>query len=202
MYQNLFIHLSVNEHLGCFHLPAIVNSTAMNFGVAVVQLLSYGQLFTNPWTSALQASLSFTVSQSLLKLMLSQWCHPNISSLVAPFFSCPWSFQASGSFPMSQLFASGSQSIGASALASVLPVNILDWFPLWLTGLISLQSKGLSRVFSNTTVQKHQFFKAPPCFWYNSHLYMTTGKNHSFGYMNLCWQSGCLCFLIHCLGLS
>ena len=90
----------------------------------------------------------------------SQWCHPIISSSVIPFSSCLQSFPASGSFPVSQFFASDSQSLGASASASVLPMNIQDWFPLWLTGLISLQSKGLSRVFSNTTVQKHQFFGA------------------------------------------
>jgi len=87
----------------------------------------------------------------------SQWCHPAISFSVVPF-SCPQSFPASGSFPMSQLFASDGQIIGASALASVLPKNIQDWFPLGWTCLISLQSKGLSRVFSNTTVQKPQFF--------------------------------------------
>ena len=86
---------------------------------------------------------------------LSQWCHPTISSSVIPF-SCLQSFSASGSFPMSQLFASGGQNIEVSASASVLPMNIQDWFPLGWTGWISLQSKGLSRVFSNTTVQKHQ----------------------------------------------
>ena len=89
---------------------------------------------------------------------LSQWCHPTISSSVIPFSSCPQSFPASGSFPMSQLFASGGQSIQVSASTSVLPVNTQDWSPLGWTGWISLQSKGLSRVFSNTTVQKHQFF--------------------------------------------
>ena len=89
---------------------------------------------------------------------LSRWCHPIISSSVVPFSSCPQSFPASGSFPMSQLFTSGGQSTGVSASASVLPMNIQDWFPLGSTGWISLQSKGLSRVFSNTTVQKHQFF--------------------------------------------
>ena len=88
----------------------------------------------------------------------SRRCHPTISSSVVPFSSCLQSFLASGSFPMSQSFASGGQSIGASASASVLPMNIQDWFPLGLTGLISLQSKRLSRVFSNTTVQKRQFF--------------------------------------------
>ena len=88
---------------------------------------------------------------------LSQWCHPTISPSVVPFSSRLWSFPASGSFPMSQFFATGSQSIGVSASASVLPTNIQDCFPLGWTGWISLQSKGVTRVFSNTTVQKHQF---------------------------------------------
>ena len=91
---------------------------------------------------------------------LSRWCHPTISSSVVPFSSCPQSFPTSGSFPMSQLFASGGQSIGVSASASVLPVNNQDWSPLGWIGWISLQSKRLSRVFSNTTVQKHQFFSS------------------------------------------
>ena len=89
---------------------------------------------------------------------LSQWCHPAISSSVIPFSSCPQSFPALGSFLMSQFFASGGQSIGVSASALVIPVNTEGWFPLGLTGLISLQSKGLSKVFSNTTVRKHWFF--------------------------------------------
>ena len=89
---------------------------------------------------------------------LSRWCHPTISSSVIPFSSCPQSFPASGSFQMSQLFASGGQSIGVSVSISVLPVNSQDWSPLGWTGWVSLQSKGLPRVFSNTTVQKHQFF--------------------------------------------
>ena len=92
---------------------------------------------------------------------LSQWCHPTITSSVFPFYSCPQSFPASGSFLMSQLFPSGGQSIcGVLASASILAVNIQGWFPLGWTGLISLQSKGPSRVFPNTTVQKHQFFGA------------------------------------------
>ena len=91
---------------------------------------------------------------------LSRWWHPTISSSVIPFLSRLQSFPASGSFQMSQFFTSGDQSIGVSASASVLPMNIQDWFPLGWTGLISLQSKGLSRVFSNTTVQKHQFCSA------------------------------------------
>ena len=89
---------------------------------------------------------------------LNQWCHPTISSSVVPFSSCLQSFPASGSFPMSQFFTSVGQSTGASASASILPMNTQDWSPLGWTGWISLQSKGLSRVFSNTTVQKHQFF--------------------------------------------
>ena len=93
---------------------------------------------------------------------LSRWCHPTVSSSVIPFSSHLQSFPASGSFPLSQFFASGGQSIGVSASVSVLPMNIQDWFPLGWTAWISLQSKGLSRVFSNTTVQKHQFFGAQP----------------------------------------
>ena len=104
----------------------------------------------------------------------SWWCHPTISSSVVPFSSCLRPFLASGSFSMSQFFPSGVQSIGASASASVLPMNIQGWFPLGLTGLTSLQSKGLSRVFSNTTIQKHQFFSAQLSLWSNSHPYMTT----------------------------
>ena len=101
----------------------------------------------------------------------SQWCHPTISSSVIPFSSCFQSFPASGSFPMSEFFASGGQSIGASASASILPVKIQDWFHLRLTGLISLQSKGFSRFFSNTTVQKHSFFGTQLSLWSNSHIH-------------------------------
>ena len=124
----------------------------------------------DPWTAACQASLSFTISRNLLKLMsIVRWYHPTISSSVVPFFSHPQSFPAWGSFPMSQIFTSGGQSIGTSA--SVLPTNTQDWFPLGLTGLISLLSKGLSRVFSNTTIQKHQFFGAQLSLLSNSHIH-------------------------------
>ena len=124
----------------------------------------------------------------------SRWCHPTISSSVVPFSSCPQFLPASGSFPVSQLFAWGDQRIGVSASASVLPMNTQDWPPLGWASWISLQSKGLSRVFSNTTVQKHQFFGAQlssqlsffklsttsnTTFFQLSHPYMTTGKNHS-----------------------
>ena len=104
-------------------------------------------------------------------VQLSQWCHPTISSSFAPFFSYPQSFLASGSFPVSQLFTSGGQSIGASASASVFAMNIQCWFPSGLTVLISLLSKGFLIVFSNTTVGKHQFFSAQPSLWSNSNIH-------------------------------
>ena len=120
---------------------------------------------------------------------LSWWCHPIISSSVALFSSCLQPFLASGSFPVSWLLPSGGQSIGASASALVLPMNIQGWFSLELTSLISLLSKGLSRVFSNTTIQKHQLFGAQPSLWSNSHIYTWLLKNHSFYYTDHCWQS-------------
>ena len=122
---------------------------------------------------------------------LSWLCHPTISSSVIPLSSCLQSFPASGSFPMSQLFASGGQSTGASA--SVLPMSIQGWFPLGLTGLISLQSRGLSRVFSSTTVQKHQFFSTQPSLWSNSHIHMWLLEN-SFDCTDLCWWSDVFAF--------
>ena len=129
-----------------------------SFQFPSVQLLSCIRLFATPWTAAHQASLSITNSWSLLKLMSIESVMPTISSSVVPFSSWLQSFPTSGSFQMSQLFALGGQNIGVSASTSVLPMNTQDWFPLVWTGWISLQSKGLSRVFSNTTVQKYQFF--------------------------------------------
>ena len=122
-----------------------------------VQLLSRVQLFATLWT-ARPPCPSPTPGDYSNSCPLSRWCHPTISSSVVPFSSRLQSFLALGSFPMSQCFASGDQSNGVSASASVLPMNIQDWFPLGWTSWISFQSKGLSRVFSNTTVQKHQFF--------------------------------------------
>ena len=121
---------------------------------------------------------------------LSQWCHPAISSSVVPFFSCPESLLASESFPMSQLFAWGGQSTGISALASFLPKKSQDWSPSEWTGWISLQSKGLSRVFSNTTVQKSINFLALG-FLYSPTLTSIhdNWKNHSLDQTDLCWQS-------------
>ena len=140
--------------------------------IVFVQSLSPVWLFATPCSAAPQASLSFSFSRSLLKLMSIESVMPsNRLILLHPLSSCLQSFPASGSFPMSQLIASGGQSIGASASTPVLPMNIQDWFPLGLAYLISLQSKGLSRVFSNTTVQKHQFFGTQPSLWSNSHIY-------------------------------
>ena len=133
-----------------------------------VQLLSCILLFATPWTVARQASPSITNSWSSNSCPLSQWSHPTISSSVISFSFCLQSFPASASFQTSQFFVSGGQSIGASASASILPKNIQDW-SLRLTGLISLQSKALSRVFSNTTVQKHQHFST---LWSSSHIHI------------------------------
>ena len=151
----------------CLVMPA-----AFNFRhKVVVQSLSHSRLFATPWTAAHWASLSFTISWSLLKSCpLSQWCYPTISSSVVPI-SCLQSFPASGSFSVSQLFVSGGQSIGVSASASALPMNIHSWLLLWLTGLISLQSKGLSRVFSSTMIRKFQFFSTQPSLWSNYHIH-------------------------------
>ena len=126
-----------------------------------VQLLSRVRLFATPWMQHTRPPCpSPTARVYSNSCPLSQWCHPTISSSVIAFSSCPQSFPASGFFQMSQFFASGGQNIGVSASASVLPMTIQDWFPLGWTGWISLLSKGLSRVFSNTTVQKHLFFGA------------------------------------------
>ena len=133
---------------------------------------------------------------------LSRWCHPTISSSVVPFSSCLQSFPASGSFLASQLFASGGQGTGASASASVFPMNIQDWFLLGLTGLILLQSKGLWRVFSNTTVQKHHFFGTQLSLWSNSHIHTWLQEKPWLWLDRPLSTKGCLCFLIHCIGLS
>ena len=155
---------------------------------AVVQSLSCVQLFATPWTEVHQASLSFTISKFAQTHVhwvgdAIQPSHP----LLPPFSSCLQSFPASGSFPRSRLFASGGQSFGASAAASVLPRNIQGWFPLGLTHLISLLSKGVSKVFSSTTIKKHRFFNAQPSLWSNSNhwtarevpVYVFIGLKHS-----------------------
>ena len=136
---------------------------------------SVAQLWPTLWSHGLQHTRlpcpSSTPGACSNSCPLSWWCRSTISSSIIPSPSCLQSFPGSGSFPMSQFFTSGGQSISASASASVLPMNIQDWFPLQLTGLISLLSKGLWRVFSNTTVQKHQFFGAQPSSQSNSHIH-------------------------------
>ena len=150
-----------SKHLILCHPLRLLPSIFPNTQFSSVQSLSRVRLFATPWTAALQASLSLTNSRSLLKLMPIESVMPSSHLILClPFSSCPQSLPASGSFPMSQLFAWGGQSIGVSASTSVLPMNTQDWSSLGWTGWISLQSKGLSRVFSNTTVQKHQFFSA------------------------------------------
>ena len=135
--------------------------------VVTVQSLSCVWLCAIPWTAARQASLSFTISWSLFKLMSIESVMPSNHLIL---FSCLQSFPVSGAFPMNQLFTSGGQSIGASA--SVLPMNIQDWVPLGLTGLILLEVlRTLSRVFSNITLLKHQFFGTQPSLWSSSHIH-------------------------------
>ena len=150
-----------------FYPCIICNNMSWSFGkyqfiqFSSFQLLSRVWLFATPRIAAPRPPCpSPTPRVYSNPCPSSWWCHPAISSSVIPFSSCPQSFSASGSSQMSQLFASGGQSIGVSASTSVLPMNTQDWSPLWWTSWISLQSKGLSRVFSNTTVQKHQFFCA------------------------------------------
>ena len=153
-----------------------------------------------PWTVACQASLSFTISQSLPKFMsIGRWCYPNISSFTA-LFSCLQSFPASGSFPMSLLLTSGIKSIRASA--KVLPMGIQGWSPLGLTGMISLLSKGLLRVFSSTTIWKHQFFSTQTSLQSSPHIYTWLLEKPGLWLYGPLLAKWCLCFLICCLCLS
>ena len=193
-HTKLFIHSSVNGHVGCSHLLTTVSSVAMNIYVHVPV-----EPFFNSLSVHLGVELqirSDQISRSVVSNSLrphesqharppcpsptpgvhsdsrpsSQWCHPAISSSVIPFSSCPQSLPASEAFPVSQLFAWGGQSTGVSALASFLPKKSQGWSSEW-TGWIFLQSKGLSRVLSNTTVQKHQFFSAQLSSQSNSHIH-------------------------------
>ena len=147
----VFTHLKVRMKLVLFSLLVWLFWHSVQF--SSVQLLSHVWLFVTPWITARQASLSITNTQSSLIRRSSQWCHPAISSSVVPFSSCPKSLPASGSFPVGQLFAWHGQSTGASALASFPPKKSQGWSPSEWTGWISLKSKGLSRVFSNTTIK-------------------------------------------------
>ena len=152
-----------------FYWSIVALQCCVNFSVHFSRSVMSDSLQPHGLQDARLACLSPTPRAYSNSCPSTQWCHPTISSSVIPFSSCLQSFLASGSFPMSQFFTSGGQSIGAPALASVLPMNIQDWFPLGLTDLVSFQSKGLSRVISNTTVQKHHFFSAQLSLWSNSH---------------------------------
>ena len=153
-----------------FHIATSILGIAIT--ISSVQSLSCVWLFAIPWTEhARPPSPSPTPGVYPDSCPLSRWCHLTNSSSVVPFSSCVQSFPTSGSFQMSQLFTSGGQNIGVWSSTSVLPMNTQNWSPLGWTGWISLQSKGLSRVFSNTTVQKHQFFGAQLCLQFNSHIH-------------------------------
>ena len=170
--------------------------------LVVIQSLRHVQFSGIPWTAVHQASLPFTISQRFLRLV--HWfINANQSFRLLSSPSTPaLSFPAPGYFPVSHLFVSGGQSIGTSASAPVLPMDIQGWFPLGLTGWISLQAKGLSRVFSSTTVWKHQFFGAQPSLRSNSYILIGLLKKPYlwlYGPLSAKW---CLCFLIHCLVLS
>ena len=181
-----FIKLSVHETLSYFHILAILNNAV------VVQLLNCFQFFATPWAAACQASLPFTVSHSLLKLMSIELVLPSNHLIF-----CHPPFLLPSIFPMSQPFPSDGQSIGASA--SVLTMNTQGLFPLEWTGLISLQSKRFSRVFFNTTVQKHQFFGTQLSLWSYSHICTWLLEKLWLDRPSLAnWW---LCFLICCQGL-
>ena len=166
---------------------------AQCFHHVVVQSLSCVWLFVTPWTAAHQASLSFTVSWNLLKFMsIEAMMLSNHLILCHPLLLLPLVFPRIRVFLVSYLFTQTGQSIGAWASVSALPMNIHSWFPLGLTGWISLLSKGLWRVFSSTIVRRHQFFDAQPFLLSSSHIH--TWKNHSFDYKDLCRQSGVTAF--------
>ena len=159
-------HITSDSHLLFAYcaFPLIYPYVSVQFSYSVVSDSA------TPWTAACQSCPSPTPGACSNSCPSSQWCHPTISSSVIIFSSCLQSFPAPGSFPMFKLFLLGDQSIGASTSASFLPMNIQDQFPLGLTGWLSLQSRWLSRVFFNITVQKHKFFSAQPSLWSNSDI--------------------------------
>ena len=184
--QGIFQIQGSNQHLLCllhWQVRSFTTSTTWEAPLYAYVALNYICCCSvaQSWTAACQASLSITNSWSLLKLMSIESVRPSNHLIFChPLLFLPSNFPASGSFLMGQLFTPGGQSTRVSASASVLPMNIQDWFPLGLTGWISLQSKGLSRVFFNTTVQKHQFISAQPSLWPNSHIHIWLWKNHRF----------------------
>ena len=183
--QNLLYWSAYVSNLEQFELLYL--SRPLNMNIQSIQSIQFSRSVVSEslWSYGLQQARlpcpSSTPGACSNSCPLSRWCHPTISSSVVPFFSCLQSFPASGSFPVSRFFAPGCQSVGVSASASVLPMNIQDWFPLGWTGWISLQSKGLSRVFSNTTVQKQQFSVLSFCYTPTLTSIHDYWKNHSFG---------------------
>ena len=164
---SLFNNLEISEDKHTYR-----DALPYSIKLFIVQSLSHVQLFATSWTPAYQASLSLTISLSLLKVMFIESVMPsNHLILCNSLLLLPQSFPASGSFPMSWCFASGGQNIGTWASASVLPMDVQGLFPLGWTGLISLMSKGFSRVLSSTTVQKHKFWGTQPSLWSNSHIH-------------------------------
>ena len=161
--EPMILHISVYGFVDFWWKPLSTNHQYISGS----RVLSHSVVFNSLWPHRLQNARLPCPWASPRACSPSQWCHPNISCSVTPFSSCPQSFPASGSFSM--LFASGGQSIGALASASVFPINIQDWFPL---GLTSLLSKELSRVFSNTVVQEHQFYGTQLSLWSNSHIHI------------------------------
>ena len=181
-------------------IPRSGKTYRMESNVVVGQLLSCIRIFVNPWTAAIQASLSFTISQSLLKLISIELLMPSNHLIF-----CRPPLLLSSIFPRIRVFSNESalhirwSNIRAPAAASVLPKSIQDWSPLGWTGWIPLQSKGLSRVFSNTTVQKHQFFGAQPYLWSNSHIHTWLLEKPELWLDGILLAKWCLCFLC-CLG--
>ena len=176
--MNIYITSKIFPHPFVIHPPHCSCIWTFIFSILIYSTNLFVYVFSSVAQSCLtlcdpmDCTPGLPVHHQLLEFTQTHvhWCHPAISSSVISS-SCPQSFPASGSFQMSQLFTSGGQSIGVSASVSVLPMNIQDWFPLGWTGWISLQSNGLSRVFSNTTVQKHQFFGTQFSLWSNSHIH-------------------------------
>ena len=165
-------------------------------------MLSCVWLFATPWTAACHSILCPSLSPGVCSNSYpsSQWCYLTISYSAVPFSFWLQSFPASGSFPVSQVVTSGGQSFGASA--SVLPMNIHGWFPLRLTGLISLLSKELSSVFSSATVRKHKFFNTQHSLWSSSHICACLWEKPQLWLFGLLWAKWCFCFLICCMCFS
>ena len=195
----IFIVIVLDKQINLRHIAILtILRLIPDHGCSSIFQFSCSVMSDSLWTHGLQHARppcpSPTPRAYSNSFPLSPWYHPTLSSSLVPSSSGLQSFWATGSFPMSQFFASCGQNIGVFASTSVLPMNIQDWFPLGWTGWISLQSKGFSRVFSNTIVQKHQFFSAQLSLWSNSHPYMTTGKTIALTRWTFAGKVMCLLF--------